>query len=128
MLLFNLMLFLNLSTYFFIFTFLLTPIHPSSSSLVSNRSSVVPILFCCCFLICAALSLCGFPRLPLFCHEYLSNCYNWALIKLKAYFLRKSLEHLTLAAFTQTHVHPPTVPLNYGVHPQQQAISGNTLL
>lgn len=71
-----------------------------------------------------SLSVRGFH--PLFFHECLSNCYNWALIKLAACFPRKRLEQIGLEMFTQMHVHPPPILLNYGVHPQQQAFFGNT--
>ncbi len=64
--------------------------------------------------------------LPLFSHEYLSNCYNWALIKLETCFPMKRLDHIGLAMFTQMHELPPPILLNYGVYPQQQAIFGNT--
>lgn len=64
-------------------------------------------------------SLCSFLslfELPLLFHEYLSDCYNWALIKLVACFPRKILEQIGLPMFTQMHVHPSPILLNYGVH------------
>lgn len=110
--------------------FPLLPIHPSlvifSPSLMSKRSFVVSIFSFSSPPFFKSLRFSSSFKLPLFSHEYLCNCYNWALIKLVVCFPKKKLEQIGLMMFTQMHVHPPPILLNNGVHPRQQSIFGNT--